>query len=85
MKGHRGHPADQISRSKMTALGVIAVKHRLDAVRPIQHGDRLWKCNRICSQGDGGARHQVTDSNGIHWLRTVKEWSIERLFTRLQR
>ena len=85
MKGHRGHPADQISRSKMTALGVIAVKHRLDAVRPIQHGDRLWKCNRIRSQGDGGARHQVTDSNGIHWLRTVKEGSIERLFTRLQR
>ena len=85
MKGHRGHPADQISCSKMTALGVISVKHRLYAVRPIKHGDRLWKCNRIRPQCDGGARHKVTDSNGIHRLRTVKEWSIERLFTRLQR
>ena len=85
MKGHRGHPADQISRSKMTALGVIAVKHRLDAVRPIEHGDRLWKCNCIRSQRDGGPRHQVADSNGIHRLRAVKEGSIERLFARLQR
>ena len=85
MKGHRRYPADQISRSDVTALGVITVKHRLDAVRPIKHGDRLWKCDRICSQGHGGARHQVTDSDGIHWLRTVKEWSIERLFTRMQR